>query len=276
MALETGKIRENREVANVEGQSYHRMVIEVPKHFQALPGQFLQVQVGSDLTDPLLRRPFSIAGLSRNKIDIFYQVKGKGTVLLGRLQAEDQLSFLGPLGKPYPIVPGPKIILAGGLGAAGLLFLAKVLSVGLKSEKPVVILGCKTREDLFFLRDFQDLGIPTYCATEDGSCGFNGLATSLLSRKVEEYPPKSVLYACGPNPMLKVAGKIAKKHGWSAYFSLETMMACGTGLCRGCAVPTKNGYRLACVDGPVFPAEEIIWEKLPPHPSLSKQGRGLK
>ena len=273
MTLETGRIKENRETGSPR---CYRMIIEVSKYFRAQPGQFLQIQVESKTTDPLLRRPFSIAGLERNRVTIFYQVKGKGTVLFSRLQAENQLSFLGPLGKPYPIMPGPKIFLAGGLGAAGLLFLVKNLSVSLKREKLFVILGCKTKEDLFFLRDFQDLGIPTSCATEDGSCGFHGLATSLLSQKIKEQPKKGVLYACGPNSMLKTAGKIAKKYGWSAYFSMETMMACGTGLCRGCAVRTKNGYRLACVDGPVFPSEEIIWEKLPPHPSLSPQGRGLK
>jgi len=256
--VKTGRIKENRKVAPPR---YYRMVIEVPKHFKALPGQFLQIQIESKTTDPLLRRPFSIAGFSRNRIIVFYQVKGKGTALLGRLQTGDNLSFLGPLGKPYPIVPGPKIIMAGGLGAAGLLFLAKNLSVDSNSEKPVVILGCKTKKDLFFFRDFQNLGIPTYCATEDGSFGFSGLATSLLSQKIKEQSKKGVLYACGPNPMLAVASKIVKKYGWSAYFSMETMMACGTGLCRGCAVTTRNGYRLACVDGPVFPAEEILWGK---------------
>ena len=151
MILETGKIRENRKAAVPR---YYRMTINVPKHFRALPGQFLQLQIESKTTDPLLRRPFSIAGLSRNRVTVFYQVKGKGTALLSRFKTGDRISFLGPLGKPYPIVPGPKIILAGGLGAAGLLFLAKNLSVDSQSEKPVVILGCKTKEGLFFLRDF--------------------------------------------------------------------------------------------------------------------------
>ncbi len=258
MMLETGKIKENRKEA-VSG--CYRMIMEVPKRFQALPGQFVQIQASSETTDPLLRRPFSIAGLSRSRITVFYQVKGKGTALLSRLQAGDRISFLGPLGKPYPVIPGPAIILAGGLGAAGLLFLAENLSADPENEKPVVILGCKTRAGLFFLRDFQNLDIPTYCATEDGSFGLKGRVTSLLTQKIKEQSKKGVIYACGPIPMLAAAGKIAEKYGWPAYFSMETMMACGTGLCRGCAVATRNGYRLACVDGPVFPAGEILWGK---------------
>jgi hypothetical protein len=29
-------------------------------------------------------------------------------------------------------------------------------------------------------------------------------------------------------------------------------MACGTGACHGCVVPTREGYLRVCVDGPVF------------------------
>lgn len=258
MMLKTGRIRENRKEA---APRCYRMVIEVPESFRALPGQFLQIQVDSRTTDPLLRRPFSVAGFTQNEVTVLYQVKGKGTLLLSRLQTDDWISFLGPMGKPYPIVPGLKIIIAGGLGAASLLFLAKNLAAASKSEKTVVILGSKTKKNLFFFSDFQELGVPTYCTTEDGSFGFKGLATSLLDRKIKEQSNKGTIYACGPNPMLSATGKIAEKYGWQAYLSMETMMACGIGICRGCAVATRNGYRLACVDGPVFPAKEIIWDQ---------------
>ena len=56
--------------------------------------------------------------------------------------------------------------------------------------------------------------------------------------------------------------------------SLEEKMACGIGACLGCAVKVKRPrascfapvrgkqdfiYKLACKDGPVFNANEIIW-----------------
>ena len=38
-------------------------------------------------------------------------------------------------------------------------------------------------------------------------------------------------------------------------------MACGMGACLGCIVPVeKGGYAHACFDGPVFDAEELLWE----------------
>ncbi|MCD6501861.1 dihydroorotate dehydrogenase, partial [bacterium] len=42
--------------------------------------------------------------------------------------------------------------------------------------------------------------------------------------------------------------------------SLEERMACGIGVCQGCVVPTKDGYKRVCKDGPVFRADEIEWE----------------
>ncbi|MDR3113560.1 MAG: hypothetical protein LBU09_04215 [Endomicrobium sp.] len=39
-------------------------------------------------------------------------------------------------------------------------------------------------------------------------------------------------------------------------------MACGFGVCQGCAVEVKNKdtkYKMVCKDGPVFNAEDIVW-----------------
>jgi len=45
--------------------------------------------------------------------------------------------------------------------------------------------------------------------------------------------------------------------GWQA--SLEERMACGMGVCQGCAVKTKaEGYRMVCEDGPVFNLRDIV------------------
>jgi dihydroorotate dehydrogenase electron transfer subunit len=46
--------------------------------------------------------------------------------------------------------------------------------------------------------------------------------------------------------------------------SLETVMACGVGACRGCVVPTLSEagpvYRSVCEEGTVFPAADIDWK----------------
>jgi len=45
--------------------------------------------------------------------------------------------------------------------------------------------------------------------------------------------------------------------------SVENYFGCGVGLCVGCTVDTVDGYRRACVDGPVFDGRKILWENMP-------------
>ena len=41
-------------------------------------------------------------------------------------------------------------------------------------------------------------------------------------------------------------------------------MACGFGVCLGCAAPlARGGFALVCRDGPVFDAGAIAWGALP-------------
>ena len=260
MRLLPASILENKKVGNPD---FYRLTLHTEKPLQALPGQFLQISVNDTSLDPLLRRPFSIAGITKTKLTLLYQIKGKGTELLSRRKTGERISLFGPLGRCYPILPQTKIILAGGLGATSLLFLVSHLARQKKLYPVTIILGAKTGEHLFYLSDFQKSGFPVFYATEDGSAGFKGLATSLLSEKIPSLGSKNILYACGPNPMLREVSRLAKRFGWQAYLSLETAMACGYGVCRGCAVLTREGYRLVCTDGPVFTSEQIIWEKYP-------------
>ena len=69
------------------------------------------------------------------------------------------------------------------------------------------------------------------------------------------------VYACGPEPMLKAAAEKCAALGVPCFVSMERRMACGLGACLGCTVRTKNGNRRCCADGPVFRAEEIIFDE---------------
>ena len=67
--------------------------------------------------------------------------------------------------------------------------------------------------------------------------------------------------ACGPTPMLHAVRKLCGEHDTDAFLCLEENMACGFGVCLGCAVPVHGPkpYRYCCTDGPVFPATEVRW-----------------
>jgi dihydroorotate dehydrogenase electron transfer subunit len=48
-----------------------------------------------------------------------------------------------------------------------------------------------------------------------------------------------------------------------SWVSLENQMACGFGVCLGCAIATRAGFRYVCTHGPVFRADEVLFEQLP-------------
>jgi dihydroorotate dehydrogenase electron transfer subunit len=94
-------------------------------------------------------------------------------------------------------------------------------------------------------------------ATEDGSLGCRGRATDLLKKHLDV----ERIYSCGPKPMLKAVSEIAHRHGICAQLSLEEHMGCAIGACLGCVVMTRGGLKRVCKEGPVFEADELIWER---------------
>ncbi len=105
-------------------------------------------------------------------------------------------------------------------------------------------------------------------ATDDGSRGHKGFVTDLLRERlaglsVEERRKTRVL-CCGPEPMMHAVAKLCAERGTPCWLSLETPMACGFGACFSCVTKVKQGdswdYRRVCVEGPIFPAEELVWE----------------
>jgi dihydroorotate dehydrogenase electron transfer subunit len=234
---------------------------------RAMPGQFLMLHGDSNSKDPLLRRPFSIHDMSdSNRLTILYNMVGRGTSLLSTLREDDSISVIGPLGNGFSL-PQPEecaVLVAGGMGIAPLFFLAQVLSKG-QNRHVKMLLGFPTSQEVVLTDQLRDLGVKLTLATEDGSQGFRGPVTNLFDRSIhEESKLKPVIYACGPNPMLKKIVNKAMMFNLKCFVSLEGFMACGLGICLGCAIKAAQGkdriYYYVCQDGPVFSAEMIDWE----------------
>jgi dihydroorotate dehydrogenase electron transfer subunit len=63
--------------------------------------------------------------------------------------------------------------------------------------------------------------------------------------------------------MMARCAELAGRHSVRCLVSLENNMACGFGVCLGCATPrTGGGYALVCRDGPVFDATQVDWAAL--------------
>ena len=146
---------------------------------------------------------------------------------------------------------GLGVLAGGGIGIAPLYGLARrMLDTGVT---PTVALGFRTAKDAFYLEEFAALGCSLSVATEDGSLGTRGFVTDCI----RALPECDYVYTCGPLPMLKAVHQLPQLTG--GQFSFEARMGCGFGACMGCTVPTVDGYKRVCKDGPILYKEEIVW-----------------
>ncbi|NLM45845.1 MAG: dihydroorotate dehydrogenase electron transfer subunit [Firmicutes bacterium] len=221
----------------------------------ALPGQFVQVGVAPAL-DPYLLRPFSVHDCSPDTLTLLYRIAGRGTLLLSRRQPGEMLTVTGPLGRGFPAGKADRaVVVAGGMGAAPLLYLLRFLRAAGKDV--AFFYGARTAAGLVLQDSYRSLADEYTAATEDGSAGKKGLVTQFVHPALSG--KKADLYACGPLPMLRAVAALAKEAGADCYLSLEARMACGVGACLGCVIRgADGGWRRVCTDGPVFRAEEVF------------------
>ena len=220
------------------------------------PGQFTMIQISSGMV-PYLRRPLAILGQDRNRLELLYRIKGEGTRILSEKKEGDTIKILGPLGNGFTRHDGKKVIyIAGGTGLPPILSLAERIQSG------HLIIGAKSRGDLPLLDRIQSIkNTKAIVMTEDGTLGRKGMATYAMNELVSNGNSidETIIYACGPEGMLKEIAKLAAKTGIPCEISMEERMSCGFGACTGCVVRTINGNKRVCREGPVFNALDIIW-----------------
>jgi len=253
-----------------EGGVNRRLLLALPGWPGSEPGQFAMLSPGALASaprcDPLLPRPMAVYrthdGDGDPRIEILFKVHGRGTALLADLEPGDRVGVVGPLGAPFPDpVPGARaVICAGGTGIASVYELGARLHA--RGVAVRVLLGARSAGDLMGEADFAASGIDLAIATEDGTRGARGLVTDLLAEALSA-PGVAALYVCGPTPMMAAAARIAEQRGVTCWASLENPMACGFGVCLGCAAPLRDGgFALVCRDGPVLPADTVAWESI--------------
>ena len=290
----SARVRTNEPVC----REHYRISLTVPAFPQSRPGQFVNIlccpckqsfprpvsisedspliTTGGDILSPapLLRRPFSLAGRSQagcqTELEILYRVVGSGTRWLSGVSIGEEINIIGPLGNGFTIGASREralaVLIGGGTGIAPLGYLADELK---KMGRDVIIfIGARSRE--FLPVSFLDAKrFPIIIATEDGSAGFRGMVhqgwEEWLGKECPD-PSDIIVYTCGPEAMMKEVSRRCASMKVRCQVSLERLMACGMGLCQGCAVKVKSAeppywrFKLTCTDGPVFDADEVIWQ----------------
>ena len=232
----------------------YSLVLSVPEIAkEARAGQF--VSLYSRDGSKLLPRPISLCEVEQEKglIRLVYRIAGFGTREFSKLQAEDTIEVMGPLGNGFDKKDKKAVLIGGGIGIPPMLELAKELSC----EKSIVV---GFRDETFLLDDLKKYG-SVYVASEDGKTGVQGTVLDAI----REYGIEGdIIYACGPTPMLRAVKEYALTNDIEAQLSLEEKMACGIGACLACVCKSTevDGHshvhnKRICKDGPVFDAREV-------------------
>ena len=262
-------------------------IVKAEKSSQtAKPGQFAFVECGGDT---LLRRPLSYLRSSKEDgtVEFMYKTVGHGLESLSQLKKGDEIKIMGPIGNGFAIPSGKKsaILIGGGVGIPPVLFMGeeiKKINGGIDlvaffgSEIPFPFETCDS--DLVMpgldfsvnktIDDMEKLGIPCRLSSQAGYEGCHlGYVTepakSFIETLSDGEKTETIIYACGPESMLKAVAKLAKDDQLDCVLSLEEYMACAIGGCAGCTVRVlEDGHermKRVCVDGPVFDAEQLYF-----------------
>jgi dihydroorotate dehydrogenase electron transfer subunit len=202
----------------------------------------------------------------------------------------NSISVIGPLGNGFSVPAGKKraFLVAGGMGSPPLEHLAQMLTAEHHAVDAIAFAGANSldvmpfekpldnisRELGFWLGEFARYSIQSFVATDDGSAGFKGRVSDCLVDWISQNnitPPETIIYACGPRPMLAKIAQVARDKHIDCQISMEEMMACGIGLCQSCAVkckaaagdkapsPGQTINKLCCKDGPVFDSKDLVF-----------------
>ena len=215
------------------------------------PGQFVVARATEPSTslDPFLNRPFFVHDLEDGVVTLFFEVRGRGTMLLA--QTEGEIFVSAPSGQGFRLgdEEGPAALVGGGTGASPLGLVSKHLAQrGVPHDVYLTVPNHQSNLRDRFRSFFPRANLVR--VDEDGAQNPNFLGN--------RYP---TIYASGPGPLLRAVRDAAG--GASCQLAVQERMACANGSCYGCAVPVwESGvqtYLRACVEGPVFPAEALAW-----------------
>lgn len=229
----------------------------------ARPGNFIEIRVNDDI-EPFLRRPISIYNMDKEKgiLEFIFQVKGKGTTILAKRNKGELIDIVGPLGfGPFKYSNFENLgIIGGGIGVFPLYELAK--SAKNENKNVNTYLGFRNKDLVVLENEFKQVSNQLTITTDDGSYSQKGFAIDFLKKDIEAGKIDSI-YACGPLPMLRAVRELALEKNIPCQISLEERMACGLGVCLGCAVKTAKSSKEApeywhvCKAGPVFQAKDV-------------------
>ena len=264
------RLPKTHRIVSIKQETENVRTLTFDVSFGAKPGQFLMIWLpGFDEV------PMSVAFDNGVQTKITFFAVGDLTKELAKQKEGDLVGLRGPFGTHYKWQKGQHLILvAGGYGAAPMHFVAHE---AVKDDCTIdFIVGARSSDHLLYIDEIESLSNTTlHIATDDGSKGHKGYNTEILEDLLPSVPspnPPVLVFACGPEMMMKRISDICAENDIRCSMSLERFMKCGFGLCGNC-VMDPLGIRM-CIDGPVI-SNDII-QKLTEFGSYHRDDVGKK
>ena len=244
----------------------YRAVLSSPNIASAAsPGQFVNILPSSDWR-LAMRRPMSLAGVKGDNIELIYKVFGPGTDLMSKWKKGCKVDMIGPLGNFWNDFDKMPVLIGGGVGIAPIMYLSDYLKN--KDINHYLIMGAKDKGE-HFLNHNPDENV--FLSTDNGSIGIKGNVLDVF-KEINPINSQIKIFSCGPSVMMESLRDFSNENGICCDLALETVIACGFGICQGCTVEydksdkDKHSYRskfgLVCLDGPIFNSKKIKTCKL--------------
>jgi len=210
------------------------------------------------------RIPLTVADYDRERgtVTLVIQAVGKSTMEMMLLNEGDTIrDFIGPLGEESQIEKKNKVVLVGGgLGVAPVF--PQLRAFKELGSYTISIIGFRTKELIFWEKEFSQYSDELYVCTDDGSYGFKGFVSAKLQQVLEEQPDVEEVVAIGPLPMMKACCEVTRPFNVKTMVSLNSIMVDGTGMCGCCRVNVGGETKFACVDGPEFDGHQVDFDNL--------------
>tara|TARA_Y100001968_G_scaffold291029_1_gene295207 strand:- start:564 stop:1361 length:798 start_codon:yes stop_codon:yes gene_type:complete len=225
-------------------------------------GQFINILPEANF-EQTMRRPMSISYQDNNSLKIIYKAIGVGTKIMKKWEKGDKVDIIGPLGNCWDL-PTKKdaLLIGGGVGIAPILNLFNSINTNVNID---LFIGARYGKEHFLKHNPED-GI--YLSTDNGEIGIKGNLFDAINEvfSIKQMQNKTI-YVCGPPILMERIRDFSIKNSIECYLALETIMACGIGICQGCTLEMKDKegiehsyrdkYKLVCIDGPIFNANEV-------------------
>jgi NAD(P)H-flavin reductase len=194
---------------------------------------------------------------------------GRVTNVLTQVKPGDEIGLRGPFGRPWPLreAEGRDLVVVG--GGVGVCPVRPAIEYAMRHRdryrRLILLMGARTpdllpyREELDgWVKQMDELGVELHLTVDhkDESWPYDEGVVTTLFPKANIDPERSMAFICGPEIMMRFAGRGFLELGVPAdqiWVSMERHMQCGIQLCGHCQL----GPWFVCSDGPIFRYDAI-------------------